>query len=350
MNKEIKIKGRYIGENCPCYIIAEISANHGGKFDNAIKLIHAAKEAGVDCVKLQTYTADTITMNSDKSPFQLTEGTWKGYNLYKLYQEAFTPWEWQSKLKEEIEKLGMDFLSTAYDNTAVDFLEELGIKFYKIASFELIDLPLIKYIAEKNKPIIMSTGMGRLEEIKEAVNTVKEVGNENLCLLKCSSAYPASLDNMNLKTMNDIGKRFGTIVGLSDHSLGTEVATTAVCLGAKVIEKHICLDRKFKTPDSSFSMEPKEFKKLVEDIRKAEKIIGKVSYELSEAEKINRGYRKSIFAIKDIKKGEKFSNDNIKIIRPGDGLKPKYYDYIIGKVANINIQVGTPINNGLIKN
>jgi len=344
MSKVLKIKDRFIGENYPTYIIAEMSANHAQDFNRAIEIIHAAKESGADCIKIQTYTPDTMTIDSDKEYFQIKEGTWKGENLYQLYQKAYTPWEWQGRLKEEAEKVGLDFLSTPFDHTSVDFLEGLGVDFYKIASFELVDIPLIKYIASKGKPIILSTGMGTLGEIEEAVRAVRSQGNEQLCLLRCSSAYPAIPDDMNLKTMQNMAETFGVVVGLSDHSLGSIAAITAVAMGAKVIEKHFCLSREIKNPDSSFSMEPGEFKKMVEDIREAEKAIGTVSYELSEREEQSRIFRRSIFAVKDIAKGEAFTKENIRIIRPGNGLPPKYFDEIIGKTAGENIEKGTPLH------
>jgi len=344
MNRLIKIKDRFIGEGQPTYIIAEMSANHAGDFNRAIEIIHAAKEAGADCIKIQTYTPDTMTIDCDKEYFKITKGTWKGENLYKLYQKAYTPWEWQARLKEEADKIGIDFLSTPFDKTAVDFLEELGVDFYKIASFEVVDIPLIKYIASKGKPIIMSTGMAKLGEIEEAVNAVKSQGNENLCLLKCSSAYPAVPEDMNLKTIKHLEETFEVIAGLSDHSLGSIGAVTAVALGAKVVEKHFCISREIENPDSSFSMEPGEFKKMVEDIRSAERAVGKVSFEVSEREETNRVFRRSIFIVKDIKKGEVFTEENIRVIRPGYGLAPKYYEDVIGKTASKDIERGTPLD------
>ncbi|AOY75667.1 pseudaminic acid synthase [Clostridium formicaceticum] len=349
MGKFLKIKNRLIGDKQPAYIIAEMSANHAGDISRAIEIIHAAKESGADCIKIQTYTADTITISSNKKYFQIEQGTWKNENLYRLYEKAYTPWEWHGKLKKEAEKVGLDFFSTPFDFTAVDFLEDLGVEFYKIASFELIDIPLIKYVASKGKPIIMSTGMGTLGEIEEAVRAVRSQGNEQLCLLKCSSEYPAIPDDMNLKTMQNISETFGVIVGLSDHSLGSIAAITAVAMGAKVIEKHFCMSRQIENPDASFSMEPHEFKKMVEDIRQVEKAIGTISYEVSEKEEKNRMFRKSIFAVKEVAKGEVFTKDNIRIIRPGNGLAPKYFDEIIGKYASEEIQRGTPLRWSMIK-
>lgn len=343
MKRMICLKNRIIGDDAPCYIIAEMSANHAGDLNRAIKIVHAAKESGADCIKLQTYTPDTITINCDNEYFHVTNGTWQGENLYELYGKAYTPWEWQGTLKEEADKIGIDFLSTPFDRTAVDFLDELGVDFYKVASFELVDIPLIRYIASKGKPIIMSTGMGSLGEIEEAVNTVFKQGNTNLCLLKCSSAYPAVPDDMNLRTIHNLKETFGVLAGLSDHSLGSVGAVTAVAMGANVIEKHFCLSREIENPDSSFSMEPHEFKNMVEDIRTAEKAMGKVSYQLSERERANKQFRKSIFVVKDILKGDILSEQNICVIRPGYGLEPKYYDDILGKRAARDINRGTPL-------
>lgn len=343
MNKVIKLKDRLIGEGQPVYIIAEMSANHGGDFNRAKEIIHAAKEAGADCIKIQTYTADTITINSNKEYFQIKKGTWTGENLYKLYQKAYTPWEWQAELKNEAEKVGIDFFSTPFDKTAVDFLENIGVEFYKIASFEVIDIPLIRYVASKGKPIIMSTGMATLEEIKEAVEAIKDKGNENLCLLKCSSAYPAVPDNMNLKTIKHLEETFGIPIGLSDHSMGSVGALTSVALGAKIIEKHFCLSRSIKTADSSFSMELAEFKDMVKNIRLVEKAIGDIDYNISPGEEVSKKHRKSIFVVENVKKGEKFTENNIRVIRPGQGLLPKYYDDILGKYAKRNIDKATPL-------
>lgn len=343
MTKKVNLGNRIIGDAQPVYIIAEMSANHAGNFEWAKEIIHAAKEAGADCIKTQTYTADTMTLDSDKEYFQINKGTWQGENLYNLYQKAYTPWEWQADLKKEAEKVGLDFFSTPYDRTAVDFLEELGVNFYKISSFEIIDLPLIEYIASKNKPIIMSTGMASLAEIEEAVEVVKLQGNEDLCLLWCSSAYPADPEDMNLKTIQHLKATFKVPVGWSDHSLGSVGAVSAVTFGAKVIEKHLCLIRDSKSLDSSFSMEPKEFKKMVEEIRMAEKAVGEICYELSEREMISRKSRKSIFSVKKIKKGERLTEDNIRIIRPGHGLKPKYYNLVLGRKVKDDIEANEPI-------
>lgn len=343
MSKNVKIKKKTIGTNHPCYIIAEMSANHAGSIDRAMEIIHAAKESGADCIKIQTYTADTLTIDCNNEYFQIKEGTWKGENLYNLYQKAYTPWEWQGRLKEEAEKTGLDFLSTPFDKTAVDFLEELDVDFYKIASFELVDIPLVKYVASRGKPIILSTGMGSIGEIDEAVKAIKSLGNESICLLRCSSAYPAIPSDMNLKIINHLEDTFGFPTGLSDHSMGSLAAVAAVAMGAKIIEKHFCISREIKNPDSSFSMEPDEFKKMVEEIRVVERAIGKIDYDVSEAEEKNRVFRKSIFVVKDIKKGDVFNEQNIRIIRPGYGLEPKYHEAVLGKRSTMDIVSGNPL-------
>jgi len=325
------------------YVIAEMSANHAGSLERAKEIIHAAKEAGADCIKIQTYTADTLTLNCDNKYFQVENGTWEGENLYHLYQKAFTPWEWQGELKQEAEKLQLDFLSTPFDRTSVDFLEGIGIEFYKIASFELIDIPLIEYVASKNKPIILSTGMGSESEIEEAIAAIRRYNNEKIVLLRCSSAYPAISDEMNLRTISDMQTRFQVPVGLSDHSLGSLAAITAVSLGAKVIEKHFCLSRKIENPDSKFSMEPEEFREMVNDIRNVEKALGEVKYGPTMQEKSNLAFRKSIFVVKDIKKGEIFTEENIRVIRPGYGMHPRYYKEILGKQAADDLFYGDPL-------
>ena len=349
MSSAIKIRNRIIGEGHPTYMIAEMSANHAGSKQHALEIIHAAKESGADCIKIQTYTADTLTIDCHNQYFAITDGTWKGENLYSLYQKAYTPWEWQAELKEEAEKLGLDFFSTPFDNSSVDFLEEIGMEFYKIASFELVDIPLIKYVASKGKPIIMSTGMGSLEEVEEAVAAVRSIGNEQLALLKCSSAYPAITDEMKLSVMTDMHKRFQVPVGLSDHSLGALGAVTAVAMGANIIEKHFCLDRKLKNPDSTFSMEPAEYAAMVRDIRLVEKAAGQPVYGPEQSELGNMAFRRSIFVVKDIKAGEKLTPENIRVIRPSNGLKPKYYEEVLGRTAKCDIAFGTPLSWDIIE-
>lgn len=344
MSNMIKINGRPVGDGAPAYIIAEMSANHAGSIERALEMIHVAKEAGADCVKIQTYTPDTMTIDCHNEYFNIEKGTWEGENLYSLYQKAYTPWEWHEQLRDEAAKVGIDFLSTPFDNTSVNFLEELGMSFYKIASFELVDIPLLEYIASKNKPIIMSTGMGSIEEITEAVDAIYSTGNRQLALMKCSSAYPAKSEEMNLATICDMKKRFDIPVGLSDHSMGAFSAATAVALGANIIEKHFCISRAIKNPDSTFSMEPDEFRDMVDQVREVEKAMGKVSYGVSKQEETNACFRRSLFVVKDIAAGEKLTQENIRSIRPAYGLKPKYYKEVLGKTAKHEIRRGTPLS------
>ena len=343
MGDTFKINGRTVGDGNPAYIIAEMSANHAGSIERALELVHVAKEAGADCVKIQTYTPDTMTIDCHNEYFQIEKGTWEGDNLYSLYQKAYTPWEWQEQLRDEAAKAGIDFLSTPFDHTSVDFLEKLGVGFYKIASFELVDIPLLEYIASKNKPIIMSTAMGTLEEIDEAVAAVYRTGNKQLALMKCSSAYPAKSEEMNLSTIRDLKARFDIPVGLSDHSMGYFSAATAVAMGANIIEKHFCISRAIQNPDSSFSMEPEEFREMVCQVREVEKAMGKVYYGVSEQEESNTCFRRSLFVVKDIAPGEAFTQENIRSIRPAYGLKPKYYKDVLGKTAKRELKRGTPL-------
>lgn len=330
-------------QKCEVYTIAEMSANHAGNLDYALKTVEAAKNAGADCLKIQTYTADTMTIDCDNDYFKIKEGLWEGYTLYDLYSEASMPWEWQGKIKEKCDQVGIDFLSTPFDQSSVDFLENLEVEFYKVASFELVDIPLIEYIASKGKPMIISTGMGSVEEIEDAVNACKSQGNEQIVLLKCTSEYPASYEDMNLLTISDMQKRFGVMIGLSDHSMGSLAPVVAVALGAQVIEKHFCVDRAIKTADSSFSMMPDEFKQMVEDVQNAQKIRGVANYQLSEKEKSNLKFRRSVFTVKDIDKGEYITGENTRVIRPGYGIKPIKYKEVLGKKTNVKIKRGTPI-------
>ena len=340
----MEINGRIIGDGHPAYIIAEMSANHAGSLERALELIHVAKDAGADCVKIQTYTADTMTIDCHNEYFQIEKGTWEGENLYGLYQKAYTPWEWQEQLRDEAAKVGIDFLSTPFDPRSVDFLEDLGVHFYKIASFELVDIPLLEYVAAKNKPIIMSTGMGTLEEIQEAVDAICSTGNRQLALMKCSSAYPAKPEEMNLRTMQDLKERFGVPVGLSDHSMGAFSAATAVAMGATLIEKHFCISRAVKNPDSSFSMEPQEFREMVEQVREVEKAMGTVQYGVSRQEESNACFRRSLFVVEDIAAGEVLTPEKIRSIRPAYGLKPKYYQEVLGRTAKRSLRRGTPLS------
>lgn len=328
------------------FIIAELSANHNHKKDIALKTIEAAKNAGADAVKIQTYTADTITLDCDNEYFQINQGTlWDGTTLYKLYQQAYTPWEWHKELFDYAAELGIPLFSTPFDKTAVDFLETLNNPIYKIASFEITDIPLIEYTASKNKPMIISTGIAKLQEIEEAVSACKKTGNNDITLLKCTSSYPAPLNEANLLTIPDMITKFNCKVGLSDHTLGDVCACAAVALGAMVIEKHFIIDRSIGGPDSAFSMNEKEFAAMIKRIRETEECLGGVSYELSELSKKSRTFARSLFAVEDIKKGEIFTEENIRSIRPGNGCSPKYLPELLGKKSDKDYKRGEPINN-----
>lgn len=340
---QLQIGQRTVGDGCPTYMIAEMSGNHAGSLARAKEIIHAAKESGADCIKIQTYTPDTLTIDCSNKYFQVGNGTWEGENLYSLYGKACTPWEWQGALKEEADKVGIDFLSTPFDRTSVDFLEELGLNFYKIASFEMVDLPLIEYVASKGKPIIMSTGMGSLEEIREAVETVYATGNRQLALLKCSSVYPADPADMHLSTILDMKRRFGLPIGLSDHSLGSMSTVTAVTLGAAIIEKHFCISREIENPDASFSMTPAEYRAMVDEVRAVEKAIDVPFYGVDPREESSMVFRRSIFCVKDIAEGEVLTEENTRIIRPGYGIKPKYYKDVLGLPAGAELKRGMPV-------
>ncbi|PQQ65554.1 pseudaminic acid synthase [Acetivibrio saccincola] len=332
------------------YIIAELSANHNHDIEIAKKTIKKAKEAGADAVKLQTYTADTITIDCDNEFFQIDKGTvWDGMNLYELYKQAYTPWEWHKVLFDYGKEIGITIFSSPFDKTAVDFLEELETPAYKVASFEITDIPLIRYIAEKGKPMFISTGIATIGEIQEAVETCRKAGNENITLLKCTSSYPAPYEEMNLLTISNMKETFGLNVGLSDHSIGSTVALGAVALGATVIEKHVILDRSIGGPDSSFSMEMDEFKQMIQEIRKLEKALGRVTYELSKKSINSRTFSRSLFFVENIKKGEKITEKNMRSIRPGYGLHPRHYYEILGKVASKDIKRGTPVKWDLIE-
>lgn len=340
-----KIGEKEIGENKPTFIIAELSANHMNDFDIAVKTIEAMAEAGADAVKFQTFTPDTITIDCDNEYFQIKQGTvWDGQVLHELYEDAYMPWDWQPKLKKVAEDLGLIVFSSPFDKTSVDFLEDMDVPAYKIASFEITDIPLIEYVASKGKPIIISTGIASLEDIELAVKTCLDVGNNKIALLKCTSSYPAPLDEINLNTIPDIEDKFGVAVGLSDHTLGGEVSTAAIALGAKIIEKHFILDRNMGGPDSDFSMEPLEFKQMVDSIRNVEKALGTVSYELSDKVKVNREFSRSLFVVTDMKKGDIISEDNVRSIRPGFGLHPKYLKEILGKQVKKDLKKGTPFD------
>ncbi len=340
---KLLIHDRFIGDGEPTYIIAEMSANHAGSIARAKEIIHAAKEAGADCVKIQTYTPDTLTIDCNNQYFQIHDGTWGGDNLYSLYGKAYTPLAWQEELSLEAKKIGIDFFSTPFDCETTDFLESIGMDFYKIASFEVIDLDFLKYVASKQKPMIVSTGMASLEEIKEAVEAIYATGNRQLALLKCSSAYPAVSAEMNLATIQDMKQRFQIPIGLSDHSLGSLGAVAAVAMGADIIEKHFCLGREIANPDASFSMTPEEFQQMVLDIRAVEKAKGIATYGISPSEQNNVIFRRSLFAVTDIAAGEAFSEQNTRSIRPGYGMKPKYKSDLFTMHAGTDMKRGEPI-------
>ena len=325
------------------FIIAELSANHMNNFDIAVKTIEAMAESGADAVKFQTYTPDTITIDCDNEYFQIKQGTiWDGQVLYNLYEEAYMPWEWQPKLKKIAEDLGLIAFSSPFDMTSVDFLEEMGVEAYKIASYEITDIPLIEYVASKGKPIIISTGIASKEDIDLAIKTCRKTGNNQIAILKCTSSYPAPMDEINLNTIPALKEEFDVCVGLSDHTMGAEVAIAGIALGAKIIEKHFILDRNMEGPDSEFSMEPQEFKAMVDSIRNIEKALGNSDFEVTEKMLINQDFSRSLFAVKDIKKGEIITKDNVKSIRPGFGAHPKYLSEILGKEVNCDIKRGTP--------
>lgn len=346
---DIKIGDREINKNSPCFIVAELSANHNHDIEIAKKTIKAAKESGADAIKLQTYTPDTITIDCDSEYFQIKQGTvWDGTTLYKLYEKAYTPWQWHKELKEYAHNIGLIFFSTPFDKTAVDFLEELNVPAYKVASFEITDIPLIQYMASKGKPMIISTGIATLEDIRLAVDTCKKVGNEDIILLKCTSSYPTNIEDSNLLTIPDLSERFNVISGLSDHSVEKEVPITAVALGAKMIEKHFIINKDIGGPDAGFSMEPDDFREMVNSIRKVEKSMGVVDYELTDKKKRNRELSRSLFIVKDMKKGDAITEDNVKSIRPGFGMHPKYYNDILGKKVNKDIDRGTPLTEDII--
>lgn len=341
--QQIKIGNRYIGDGHPPFIIAELSGNHNGDIARATQIIEAAHLAGAHAVKLQTYTADTMTIECDRPEFKIDGGLWSGRQLYDLYQEASTPWEWHQPLLDRAHELGILLFSSPFDETAVDFLEALNVPAFKIASFELVDTPLIRRVAQTGKPIIMSTGMADENEIGEAVDAAKSAGCQDLVLLHCISGYPTPYEDSNVAIVPDLRQRFGCLVGLSDHSLGTAVSVAAVAMGACVIEKHFTMARADGGVDSAFSLEPDELKRLVKDAMIAHQAIGQPSYHQKLSEEKNIQFRRSLFAVKDILKGEKLSSENVRCIRPGHGLKPKYIETVMGKVARENISRGTPL-------
>ncbi len=342
------IDGRKIGGNCLPYIVAEMSANHNGNIENAYKIIDIAKSCGVDAVKMQTYKAETITMNIRTPEFMVEDGLWDGYNLYDLYEWAQTPWEWHKPLFDYAKRIGITIFSSPFDNTAVDLLEDLNTPAYKIASFEVIDLPLIKYVAQTGKPMIISTGMANAEEIQEAIDVAREGGCTELGLLHCVSGYPAPVGDYNLKTLVDMRQRFDLVTGLSDHTIDNTTAITSVALGASIIEKHVTLDRNSGGPDDSFSLEPDDLKELCFGVKIAWKALGKVDYGLKSSEKDNIKFRRSLYFVKDINKGDIVTEEHIRSIRPGFGIAPKNFSNILGMVVNADIKAGTAVGWNLL--
>jgi pseudaminic acid synthase len=344
----MKIGSFEIGEGKPVFIIAELSANHNGDLSTALETVRAAKRAGADCIKLQTYTADTITIDSDKDDFLIKGTIWDGKNLYQLYQEAYTPWEWHKLLFEEAKKEGLEIFSSPFDFTAVGLLEDLNVPAYKIASFEITDIPLIEYVASKGKPIIISTGIAEEEDIQMALDACYRMGNRDVALLKCTSSYPAPIEEANMCMVKDFKDKFGLISGLSDHTMGSTVPVVATCFGAKIIEKHFILDREVGGPDASFSMNEQEFSEMVNAVRAAEKAIGNVNYQLTDKQKKGKDFSRSLYVVEDIKAGEKLTAKNLRSIRPGYGLHPKYYEAVLGKTIKVDVERGTALALNLI--
>jgi pseudaminic acid synthase len=350
MSLQIKIGERTIGAGQLVYAIAEVSANHHKDFEQAVKIVRAAKDAGADAVKLQTYTPDTITIRSDREGFTIGGGTlWDGRTLYELYGEAHTPWKWQPKLKQVADDLGMDLFSSAFDATAVDFLEKIHVPAHKVASCELVDIPLIQKMARTGKPLIMSTGMATVQEVEEAVQAARQAGAEQIALLKCTSAYPAPAEEMNLRTIPELARRFDVPAGLSDHTMGIAVPVAAVALGACIIEKHLTLSRSEPGPDSAFSLEPHEFKAMVDAVRVTERALGKVYFGCSAKEASTRVFRRSLFVVQDVKRGDVFTAENVRSIRPGHGLHTRHLPEVLGRDAACDIERGTPLSWDLVK-
>ena len=335
---------REIGLGKPAYIIAEMSGNHGQSFEQAVDILRAAKEAGADAVKLQTYTADTMTIKSDAPYFQIKGSLWDGRGLYELYEEAHTPWEWHAPLKKIADEIGIDFFSTPFDETAVDFLEELNVPVHKIASFEMTDTQLLKKVAATGKPVIMSTGMATVEEIEESVKTLRDANAGKIALLKCTSSYPAPPEEMNLRSIPYLAEKFGVVSGLSDHTLGYSVPVASIALGACIIEKHFTLSRELPGPDTAFSLEPAEFKAMVEAVRTVEQALGTVTFGSNEQEAKSRVFRRSLFVVEDMQPGEIFTPQNLRAIRPGYGLPPKHLTEVYGRKASVAISRGTPLD------
>ncbi len=349
MDREIRIGSKIISQDSPTFIVAEMSGNHNMDFDRAVEILKAAREAGADAVKIQTYTADTITLDCDDPCFQITQGTlWDGITLHKLYQTAYTPWEWQPRLKKMAE-MGLLLFSSPFDFSSVDFLEEMDVPAYKIASFEITDIPLIRKVARLGKPVILATGIARLADIELAVQTCREEGNEQVILLKCCSAYPTPYEDVNLRAIPNLAETFQCLAGLSDHTMGTAVAAGAVALGAKMVEKHMTLCRSDGGPDAAFSMEPQEFKEMVDNIRILEKALGKVTYDLSDKQAREREHSRSLFVAQDMKAGDVFTPENLRSVRPADGLHTKYYEQLLGRRITRDAKKGTPMAWSLVE-
>ena len=349
MNKSFKIGNRIVGEDATTFIVAEVSANHNQDYNRAVEIIHAAAEAGADAVKLQTYTADTITIDCDDDCFQIKEGTiWDGTTLYKLYSEAYTPWEWQPRLIEEAKKLKLECFSSPFDLTSVDFLSKLDMPAYKIASYEINDIPMIRKIAALHKPMIFATGIAYPEDIALALDTCRAQGNEDIILLKCVSTYPTPYEDVNLRIIPTLAGTYDCITGISDHTMGSIVSAGAVALGAKMVEKHLTLRRADGGPDGAFSMEPEEFAAMVRDIRTLEKALGTEEYVLTDTQKLEHNGSRSLFVVKDIKAGEVLTPDNIRSIRPGIGMHTKHYEEVLGRHAKSDLKKGTPLQWDLI--
>jgi pseudaminic acid synthase len=341
--RTIEINGRRVGPGLPAYVVAELSANHNHSLDRAVETVRAAKAAGADAIKLQTYRADTLTIDSDNEWFRVKGTLWEGRTLYDLYTEAFTPWEWHPHLRDVAAEEGLDFFSTPFDDTAVDFLEELGVVAHKVASFENVDLPLLRRVARTGKPLIVSTGMATLAEVDEAVQAVRGAGGTQLALLKCTSAYPSTPDAMNLRTIPHLADAFDLPVGLSDHSMEVAVPAAAVALGACIVEKHLTLSRAEGGPDSAFSLEPHEFRDMVNAVRVAEQALGVVRYGCGPLEEKSRAFRRSLFVVQDVRAGEPYTARNVRSIRPGYGLHTRHLEQVVGRVASRDVARGTPL-------
>jgi len=345
----MKIEKYIINSESPVFIIAELSANHNGSLETAIETIKAAKRAGADAIKFQTYTADTLTLDVKNEDFKIKGGTlWDDKYLYDLYKEAYTPWDWHQQLFGVAKEEGLVCFSSPFDKTAVDFLENLNVPAYKIASFEITDIPLIEYVASKGKPVIISTGIAEIEDIELALDACKRMGNADIALLKCTSSYPAPIEEANMIMIRDLAKRFNVISGLSDHTMGSTVPIVATVLGAKIIEKHFILNRNIGGPDSEFSMDEVEFTTMIKAVREAERAIGIVDYNLTPKQKKGKDFSRSLYISNDINKGEVFNSNNIRSVRPGYGMHPKFYEEVIGKIAKTNIKKGTPLSFDLI--